>query len=109
MIWQIVCGIIVVLLFFAIFFPKIPGKYGRKRSRYIPHKVRSNVLKRDCSKCRICGTKLNLQFDHIIPFSKCGPHWIVNVQLLCEKHNKIKSNKLGCRECWMFFWNLVWR
>ena len=64
-------------------------------SRSIPQWVRRQVMERDKGKCQHCGSKINLQFDHIIPYSLggCSSH-PNNVQLLCAKCNLEKSATL---------------
>jgi 5-methylcytosine-specific restriction endonuclease McrA len=47
-------------------------------------------------KCGICSTKKTIEMmhiDHIKPLSKGGSNWPKNLQLLCEKCNKKKSDK----------------
>jgi hypothetical protein len=39
---------------------------------------------------RICGTKLNLQIDHIKPIWAGGTSTIENLQLLCANHNRYR-------------------
>ena len=64
-------------------------------NRIIPTAVKQAVWKRDQGKCIDCGSKDNLHFDHILPFSKGGSSVLVeNIQLLCARHNLTKSNKL---------------
>lgn len=45
-------------------------------------------------KCVYCGASEDIEQDHIIPLSKGGQHCIDNVQPLCKKCNRKKSNKL---------------
>ena len=61
----------------------------------IPKDVVDAVWRRDGGKCVYCGSTENLQFDHIIPFSKGGATTVENLQLLCQKCNLQKSNKIG--------------
>lgn len=67
----------------------------KQASRYIPQSVKNNVWNRDGGKCVECGSKEKLEFDHIVPFSKGGANTERNLQLLCEKCNRNKSDKIG--------------
>lgn len=69
-------------------------KIGRKREP-IPQKVKDEVWRRDGGRCVLCGSQENLEFDHIIPLSKGGSNTVRNIQLLCQKCNREKSNKIG--------------
>ncbi|MBI5059998.1 HNH endonuclease [candidate division KSB1 bacterium] len=63
--------------------------------RLIPSRVKAEVWKRDKGQCVTCGATDNLHFDHIIPFSKGGSSRSAsNVQLLCERHNIAKRDKI---------------
>lgn len=64
------------------------------RSRYIPKQIKLLVWERDGGACVVCGSKFNLQFDHIIPFSKGGANSPENLQILCEHCNKSKGAKI---------------
>ena len=66
-----------------------------KRSRRISQEVMDKVWRRDEGKCVECGSNENLEFDHIIPFSKNGSNTYRNIQLLCESCNRKKSAKIG--------------
>ncbi len=63
--------------------------------RHISQEVKDLVWNRDNGKCVQCGSNEKLEFDHIIPFSKGGANTYRNIQLLCEKCNREKSNKIG--------------
>lgn len=65
------------------------------RRELIPQDVMDKVWNRDGGKCAKCGSQENLEFDHIIPFSKGGATTYRNVQLLCKKCNIEKTNKIG--------------
>jgi hypothetical protein len=57
-------------------------------NRIIPTAVKLEVWKRDKGSCVECGSKDNLHFDHILPFSKGGTSLKAeNIQLLCARHN----------------------
>lgn len=66
---------------------------GKRES--IPQEVMDAVWNRDGGKCVVCGSQENLEFDHIIPFSKGGATTYRNMQILCKKCNIDKSNKIG--------------
>jgi len=64
-------------------------------TRIIPTQVKLEVWSRDKGKCVMCGSKENLHFDHIIPYSKGGSSaTAANVQLLCAKHNLQKHDHI---------------
>lgn len=64
-------------------------------NRLIPTSVKIEVWKRDKGICRQCGSKDNLHFDHILPFSKGGTSLKAeNIQLLCARHNLQKSDRI---------------
>lgn len=73
---------------------ELPKMSLKKRSRYIPRDVMSAVWQRDDGKCVECGSREDLEFDHIIPFSKGGASTVDNVQILCKKCNLKKSDKI---------------
>lgn len=66
-----------------------------KKRESIPQDVQDKVWNRDNGKCVQCGNNENLEFDHIIPFSKGGSNTVRNLQLLCQKCNREKSNSIG--------------
>ena len=61
----------------------------------IPQNIKDKVWNRDDGKCVQCGSNEKIEFDHIIPFSKGGSNTYRNLQILCEKCNRIKSDKIG--------------
>ncbi len=66
-----------------------------EHNRVIPTSVKLAVWKIDKGQCRECGSKDNLHFDHILPYSKGGTSLKVeNIQLLCARHNLQKSAKI---------------
>ena len=71
-----------------------PKQKSETRSRHIPASVRVSVLHRDGYKCRFCGRssrQVQLEIDHIIPFSKGGSNELSNLQTLCMECNRGKS------------------
>jgi len=73
---------------------------GRKANEAAPvggvigHSTRVIVWKRDGGKCRYCGSRKELQFDHIIPRSLGGSGKPANVELLCRVCNLRKRATL---------------
>ena len=66
-----------------------------KHRRIIPTHVKLEVWKRDGGKCTKCGSTDELHFDHILPYAKGGTSLKAdNVQLLCARHNLIKSDRI---------------
>jgi SAD/SRA domain-containing protein/HNH endonuclease len=66
-----------------------------EQRRIIPSHVKLAVWKRDGGACIQCGSKQNLHFDHVLPYSKGGTsNSEENIQLLCMKHNIQKGAKL---------------
>jgi hypothetical protein len=66
-----------------------------EQRRIIPSHVKLAVWKRDGGACVSCGSKQNLHFDHILPYSKGGTSDSEeNIQLLCMRHNIQKGAAL---------------
>lgn len=66
-----------------------------QHSRLIPSRVKVEVYKRDKGQCVLCGCKVNLHFDHDLPYSRGGTSMLAsNVRLLCARHNLQKSDKI---------------
>lgn len=75
---------------------KKPKHIDIEQTRQIPGKVKLEVYKRDQGQCVKCGSKDNLHFDHILPYSKGGTSLkTANIQLLCARHNLEKSASLS--------------
>jgi HNH endonuclease len=75
---------------------------GELRTRApIPRAIKQQVWIRDGGRCRHCGITdaeamardgEHLQYDHIIPFSRNGADTASNIQLLCGRCNRAKSD-----------------
>jgi tetratricopeptide (TPR) repeat protein len=61
------------------------------RREKLPERTRHEVWRRDEGRCVECGSQENLEFDHIIPWSKGGSDTARNLQLLCQTCNRHKS------------------
>jgi hypothetical protein len=70
---------------------KIKSKYD---TRVIPSEVRKEVWQRDSGRCKKCGSRQHLEFDHIIPVSKGGSNSAKNIELLCRKCNRKKHARI---------------
>lgn len=67
----------------------------RNIGRNIPNQIKMKVNRRDnfvCQKCRKNVTDEEVNYDHIIPFSKGGPTDVSNIRILCEACNKSRGN-----------------
>lgn len=60
----------------------------------IPESVRIKVWRRDGGRCARCSSRERLEFDHIVPVSEGGGNTERNVELLCERCNRTKGNKI---------------
>ena len=64
----------------------------------VTDELRFEIMKRDNYRCKICGASsedgVQLHVDHIIPIAKGGKTEMSNLQTLCERCNRGKSDKL---------------
>ena len=67
------------------------------QSRYVSETTKKIVYARDRGICQCCGSSVNLEYDHITPFSCGGTSEVSNIQLLCQKCNRSKSNSCTCK------------
>lgn len=70
---------------------------GFSQSRYISATTKKIVFTRDGGACQCCGSSYRLEYDHITPFSCGGSSSPSNIQLLCMKCNRSKSNSCVCK------------
>ena len=67
----------------------------KRRGHTIGVGRRMQVFKRDSFKCRICKQSgVPIEVDHIIPVSKGGSDLMDNLQTLCARCNRGKSNRM---------------
>ncbi len=60
----------------------------------IPQQVKEAVWRRDGGSCVYCSSTQNLEFDHIIPYSKGGADTVGNLQVLCRGCNRSKGSNI---------------
>ena len=72
--------------------------FSVKSSRYVSRDVKRTVLSRSNGQCehihsngQRCSSKFQIEFDHILAFSKGGGAGIDNIQSLCRVHNQNKG------------------
>lgn len=63
-------------------------------SRSISKALKHRVWRRDNGTCTNCGTRKNLNYDHIQPFALGGPTTLTNLRLLCFQCNQRASIKI---------------
>lgn len=77
--------------------PLTETKQRRKHSRNVPRDVMLKVVRRDGQICQECNDPVRddeVEFDHIIPFSKGGRSTVDNLRLIHKKCNRKKSASL---------------
>ena len=65
--------------------------------RNISETTKKVVFTRDGGICQCCGGSQSLEYDHITPYSCGGSSVVSNIQLLCQKCNRSKSNSCYCK------------
>ncbi len=68
-----------------------------EQSRYVSQSIKKVVYTRDGGLCQCCGNYDKLEYDHIEPFSCGGGNDVSNIQLLCRRCNRSKSNSCYCK------------
>jgi hypothetical protein len=74
------------------------SKLDRAPREPIPQHVKMFVWQRDQGRCvgmdGKCGSREDIEFDHIIPLAKGGSNTERNVQLLCKSCNRSKGSSI---------------
>jgi 5-methylcytosine-specific restriction endonuclease McrA len=77
--------------------PLTETKSMRRHSRTIPREVMLKVVRRDGQICQRCFKPVpddQVEFDHVIPFSKGGNTTADNLKLCCRTCNRKKTDSL---------------
>lgn len=77
----------------------------RPRTRLKDRKYKVDSIQKELGiyNCSVCNTTKDLSIDHIIPISKSGLDGLANFDILCDRCNREKDNKIlvpygiGCR------------
>ena len=80
-----------VLLLGSRWWRRRPAVRRSRRRRVWTDEERRFILDRDGWQCVYCGSKDELEIDHIVPFSKGGACSITNSQTLCGPCNRRKG------------------
>jgi Holliday junction DNA helicase RuvB subunit len=72
----------------------LPSPESVRGRQAIPSEVRQEVWRRDRGTCAKCGSRENLEYDHIIPIAKGGSNTARNIELLCEVCNRSKRDSI---------------
>lgn len=76
------------------------SEFAKEQRTLMTKKLREDIKVRDNYTCRLCGNSIQiepnllLEIDHIIPIAKGGRTEKENLQTLCWKCNRSKSDKL---------------
>ncbi|HEX3692639.1 MAG TPA: HNH endonuclease signature motif containing protein [Solirubrobacteraceae bacterium] len=67
---------------------------GRPTRAPVAEELRRAVFERDGGCCVECGERFDLQYDHILPVALGGATTFENLQLLCGRCNRRKSDSI---------------
>lgn len=69
----------------------LAGERDAPRREPIPRAVRLAVWERDGGRCVACGSRFDIQYDHVIPVAAGGATSVENLQILCAECNRAKG------------------
>jgi 5-methylcytosine-specific restriction endonuclease McrA len=74
--------------------------HGSDRTRHIPAAVRKAIYERDGGRCTFvgaegqrCGSRMHLEFDHVVPWAMGGASTEANLRLRCRTHNQWEAKR----------------
>jgi 5-methylcytosine-specific restriction endonuclease McrA len=73
----------------AVLATRTPAQAARREA--IPRELRRAVFDRDGGRCAECGSRFELQYDHVIPLALGGASTLENLQILCAGCNGRKG------------------
>jgi 5-methylcytosine-specific restriction endonuclease McrA len=82
---------------------RIWWRRGQDHRPAIPAALRRAVYAADRHRCCFCGSRDQLQIDHIRPWSRGGLSALWNTMTLCGKCNRVKSNYWVARDGYVFY------
>ena len=67
---------------------------AQKTTRYIPAALKRGVWNRDQGRCTNCGSRAQLEYDHVVAFALGGATELDNLRLLCRACNAAAAIKV---------------
>ena len=67
----------------------------KRERRPIPREVRQQVFTEANETCALCGSRYDLEVDHIIPHARGGSDSVDNLQILCGECNRGKIDRVS--------------
>jgi len=85
--------------------PRSRRNESNHKTRAIPAYVRREVFERDEGRCvfvdakgRRCESGWQVEFHHVVPYARGGPHSVGNIELRCRGHNQYEAeSEYGAR------------
>lgn len=79
----------------------LAGEVTLRQGPRISYSLRRAIFRRDKGSCQfkkpdgaLCGSRYQIEIDHIVPVSAGGTNEVSNLRCLCRAHNQWKSDKI---------------